>query len=156
MANEDYRQDQQVPESHKTRFIDIGGGVFAKLFAVVLQAGTAVLGAVKDAGFNETTVLKVAHGDASGAGVTVADNVAAKKLVLVDLVINTAAACEVSITEESGGTLLGPFLMPANGFLQLTTRSTPMVKATTANKKLLAVSSTADHVTVMTWTYSEA
>lgn len=80
---------------------------------------------------------------------------AGEKLVLTDLVISTDTAMNVTIKEETSGTVMhGPYYLPANGTIQLTTRS-KMSKLATADKHYQAIASIAGHITVETWTYSE-
>lgn len=125
--------------------------------ASTLQAGSAIVGAAKDAGENWAAT----HTVTNSADMTSAANVSpaptgGQKLVLTDLVITVDTAMSVTIKEETSGTTIhGPFYMAANSSFQITTRSR-MSKLATADKKYQAQASVAGNITVETWVYSEA
>lgn len=122
-----------------------------------LATGSNVVGAVQDAGpaAGAGTAQTPVHGDFSTAADVTAAPTSGQKWVVTDIVISTAAAAEVSLKEETSGTVVfGPILMPANGYAQFTLRG--KLKLATANKKVQGFSSTNDHVTIQVSGYSEA
>lgn len=145
-----------------------------------IKAGTAILGKVAidqvTANANEVVVKSITAGSsvqdggpAAGAGTmqapfhgdfsTAADVSTApttgQKWVVTDIFISTAAAAEVSLKEETSGTVVfGPILMPANGYAQFTPRG--KLKLPTADRKVQGFSSTNDHVTFQLSCVSEA
>lgn len=127
-------------------------------FGEALPTGTNTFGACKDAGFNQTIVHKVVNSaDATGIiDISDAPSVG-QKLVLVDILISTDTAMNVTVLEETSGTVMhGPIYLAANAIVQVTTRATPMSKLATADKKYRLDASVAGNVTVETWTFSEA
>lgn len=138
----------------------VAGGVAVPVSlatAPALVAGTAVIGATQDAGpaAGAGTMQTPVHGDMSTAVDLTAAPTAGQKWVITDIIISTAAAAEISIREETSGTVVfGPILMPANGYGQFTPRG--KLKLATADKKVQGFSTTADHVTIQVSVVSEA
>lgn len=126
--------------------------------SVELAAGSATVGGTTDAGFATTTAHKRVNSANATAGIDITDApTSGQKRVLVDLVISTDTAMNVVIEEETSGTdFHGPYYLPANGSMQITTRATPMSKLATADKKYRAIASAAGNLTIETWSYSEA
>jgi hypothetical protein len=125
--------------------------------APALVAGTAMIGSVQDAGPGAGAGVFEApqHGDMGTAPVAVsAAPTAGQKVCIRDIVIMTVAACEVHLEEQTSGTTIwGPAPMAANGYLHDVPRG--KLKLATADKYVLAHSSTTDHVTVQISTVSE-
>jgi len=79
-----------------------------------------------------------------------------KKLVLTGLVISVGAAMNVTLKEQTSGTVLaGPFYLPANGAIVIPPGSR-ILKTATADKKIQAIASAAGGITIETWAFSEA
>lgn len=103
------------------------------------------------------------HGDAHAAQPICAAPTAGQKVVMRECLIIPTAACEIRILEETSNTLIhGPYPLSANQPLPLITRSTPMSKLTTADKRYMVIvdapggaTQIADHVTVETYVSNE-
>lgn len=114
----------------------------------------------KDAGPNWTSVWGVAGVPVttattfSTAAVTDAPT-SGQKICVDDIIVSTDAATTITLLEETSGTVMfGPWYLPANsGPLQISVRGKK--KLATANKKLVATSVGAAHVTVQVGYHSE-
>jgi hypothetical protein len=95
--------------------------------------------------------------DLSGGAVDIsAAPVAGQKLVLTGLIISAGAAMNVTLKEQTSGTVLaGPFYLPANGSVVIPPGSR-ILKTQTADKKIQAIASVAGGLTIETWAFSEA
>ena len=111
----------------------------------------------KDAGAYWTAAHKIVNSADMTTPASVTDAPTTdQKLVLTDLIVSVETATNVTLKEETSGTVLGgPYYLPDNGTLQLTTRSRQF-KVPTANKKIQAVAADAVNITVETWCFSEA
>lgn len=147
----------------------IGSGVAANALRAVLAtdiglpAGANLLGAIKDAGPNWTTVWGIAgvpftSADQHSAVASVSDApTGGQKLVIDDLLISVDTTMSVTLKEETSGTVIaGPFYLPANsGPVQITPRGKGW-KLATADKKLQVITSVAGNIMVQAGYHSEA
>jgi hypothetical protein len=79
-----------------------------------------------------------------------------QKLVVTDILVSVDTAMWVTLKEETSAVIItGPYYLPANGTLQLTTRS-KIWKLPTADKKLQVLTSVAGNVMADIGYYSEA
>jgi hypothetical protein len=100
---------------------------------------------------NET----VTSADASGTPLVITDAPgAANRIVLTDLEISVAAAMTVTVRTTTGVKVLGKYYLPANGTLQITTRSKK--KTPTVNQTLEVITSAAGAISVGACYYFEA
>jgi len=103
------------------------------------------------------------HGDAHTVQPICAAPTAGQKNVMREMLIISTAACEIRILEETSNTLIhGPYPLAANQPLALITRSTPMSKLPTADKRYMVIADApggatqiTDHVTVETYVSNE-
>ena len=121
------------------------------------EAGKRLRARATDDGAAWTSVHTIVNSADMQAATNISGAPAAgKKLVLTDLVISVGAAMNVTIKEETSGTVVhGPYYMPANSVLQVTTRSR-LSKLATADKHYAAVASAAGSIAIETWCYDEA
>ncbi len=89
----------------------------------------------------------------SAGNITVAP-ATGQKIVVDDLLISTDTAMNVVIQEETSGTVLAKFFLPANSVIQVTPRDG--MKADTADKHLQAVASVSGNIAITTWGHSES
>lgn len=135
-------------------------GAHGGLVVEGVASGTVIpiSGAVSDAGFSTATAhLVTAITDTTVTAITAAPT-AGQKRVMVDFWITTNTAQNITIKEETSGTVMhGPIYLPANCVFQATIRATPLSKLATADKKYTATCSSGSHLTTIeTWSYSEA
>lgn len=102
----------------------------------------------------DTSEKNTNSADAS-AGVAVTDAPdSGKRLVITDVIFSAGADLEVTLKEETSGTvLLGPLYMATNTTIQITPRSKE--KLDTADKKVEVHTNTAGNITVKIYTHSE-
>lgn len=118
---------------------------------VMLGAGTATIGATKDAGpawtpsFGVSGAAVLSANATGGVDVTDAPT-SGQKLVIDDIVVSTDTAMAVTLEEETTGTDKFKLYLAANSTAQITLRNG--VKLDTVNKKLRAVASVAGNVSV--------
>lgn len=129
------------------------------LVASNLTGGTAI---AKDGGPGWTTVwgvsgLPYTSADRSGSAAPVSDApTSGQKLVIDDILISVDTAMAVTLKcETSGAVVAGPFYLPVNGTLQITTRGKGK-KLATADKKLHVQTSAAGNIMVDVGYHSEA
>lgn len=133
----------------------------ALLTGIVLAAGTAAIGAVKDNGPNWTTVWGVSSAPVNSADASSAVSVtdaptSGQKIVLDDVHISVGSAISVSLKcETSAAVIWGPVYMAANTSMMLSFRGKGP-KLAIADKKLQVVASGAGNITVMAGYHSEA
>lgn len=120
-----------------------------------IPAGTATIGATKDAGPNQTlTRTYTANADFSTArDVTVAP-AAGLKIVAMDIVISMASAGLVTVQMETSANVLAAFYMADNSTVVVTLRG--FIKADAADKKLQVKSTVASAGAVTVVYFSEA
>lgn len=129
---------------------------------VQVNAGSAIIGSTKDAGYHYTTVWGVSaapftSADQHSAVASVTDApTSGQKIVVDDILISVDTAMSVTFKIETAGTIIyGPFYLPANGSLQFTPRGKGR-KLATADKKLQAITSVAGNIMVDVSYHSEA
>lgn len=142
-------------------FVDANGRLWGSVKVdSALPAGTNTIGNVKIAGLSATIVngvsaAAVTSADASAADVDVTDAPSAgQKIVITDVVVSVAAAIDVTLKEETSGTVFAILYMAENQTVHLKFDSKQ--KLATADKKLVARTSGAGAVTVRASYYSEA
>ena len=92
--------------------------------------------------------------NASAADAALTDAPAAdESLVITDVVISVASAMRVDLKNDSGGSVIMSFYLPANGTLQFTPRSKLKLAA---DKKLYVRTSVSGNIAVTAFYYSEA
>ena len=128
--------------------------------SVALAAGSAAIGATQDAGPSWASVFGVSgarytSADRSGSAASITDApTSGQKLVITDVLISVDAAMRVDLKEETSGTVIASFYLPANGTMQWTPRG--KTKLATADKKLQVQTSAAGNIAVTAHDYSEA
>lgn len=76
-----------------------------------------------------------------------------QKIVLTDMAVSVDTAMKLTFSEETTGTSLFEMYLPANGFVQFTTRS--WLKLTTANKRIQVKSSVNGNVSITAFYFSQ-
>ncbi len=105
---------------------------------------------------NGAVHTRVSSADMQAVADVSAAPTAGQKLVLVGLVISVGAAMNVTLKEQTSGTVLGgPYYLPANGQIVIPAGSR-ILKTQTADKKIQAQASVAGNLTIETWAFSEA
>jgi hypothetical protein len=123
--------------------------------APALVAGSATIGATKDAGLNETvTRTFTQNDDISTAREITAAPTSGQKIVAVDVLVSVDTACYLTIQMETSANVLAGLYMPANGSAQVTLRG--KIKGDVADKKLMMKSSVASKGACTCIYYSEA
>jgi len=126
---------------------------------VILNAGSATVGATTDGGPAWTTVWGVAgeaftSADQHSAAAAVTDApTSGKKLVITDLLVSVDTDMTVTFTEETTGKVVKKLYMAAKSVVQLTERG--KIKLSTADKKLKVQTSVAGNIAVTASYYSE-
>lgn len=126
------------------------------LGSLVTSFATLLSGGIKDAGPAWTPArVNVSSADQSGAAADLsAAPTSGQKRILDDIVASADAAMRVDVKEETSGTVLLSFYLPANGTVQITPRSG--LKFPTADKKIQVQTSAAGNVRILALTHSEA
>lgn len=97
----------------------------------------------------------VTSANMSAAAVAVTDApTLGQKIVVDDIILSTDTAMRVDLKEETSGTIKVSLYLPANGIVQITTRS--KFKLGTADKKLQVQTSVAGNIAITTLYHSEA
>lgn len=141
------------------KYHDNGDGTHSEQVYVggeaALPAGTAIIGATKDAGPNQTVVRTyTASADLTTAAAITAAPASGQKIVLMDVLISVSIATVVTIEMETSANVLAGFHMPANSTLQITPRG--WLKGDAADKKIFAKSTVAGAVKFTAVYFSEA
>lgn len=135
-------------------------GILTLLGGVVLAAGSAIVGSVRDAGPHWTSVFGVSgatftSADASGADAAVTDApTSGQKLVITDVEISVDTAMRVDLKCETTAVVIASVYLPANGTAILCTRGKR--KLATADKKLMVRTSASGNIRVTANYWSEA
>lgn len=137
--------------------VDASGRLWTHVGAI--DAGSATIGNVKDAGPSWTSVYgvsgeAVSSSDASSPVPVTDAPTEGQKLVITDLVVSSAAALTLTFTEETSGDVLLVLYMAANSTVNVNLRG--KLKLAVADKQLLVGASGAGNISVLAGYYSEA
>lgn len=148
--------DAATTSTDRASQISLLKGILGKLVTpTALTAGTAMIGAVKDAGPNWTKAhTHVASADASAGVDLSAAPTATQKIVLVGLTISTTTALTITVEEETSGTDLLVFVVAASS--QPIVLDNLFIKLATADKKLILKTSGAGQIYATATYFSEA
>ncbi len=142
--------DQQRPQRFKSVYHDVGDGVnFSQ------QVHVDNLPGANKTIINGVAGVPFASADQSGAAAAVSDAPgASKKLYLVGLTISAGATAQLmTFTEETSGTVVGKFNVPANTTLHFDFAN-PLHTAV-ANKKLMVQTGASGVISVLAQYYVE-
>jgi hypothetical protein len=124
------------------------------LTGIVLAAGSAIIGAVRDAGVSWVPVQSyTTSADMSTAAAITPAPTAGQKVIADDILVSAGAAMEFSIQMETTATVLCSVFIPANGTVPITLCN--KVRGDTVDKKLFGKASVAGQVRVFTSIHSE-
>lgn len=146
---------EQLPNNMQRRFKDMGDGTWAEVISAVSGAGTSSIGSTKDNGPAQTlTRSYVTSADATGVIDLTAAPTSGQKIVIMDLVISTDTAMNVTVQMETSANVLAKYYMPANSTVQISPRG--FFKGDAADKKIQLDASVAGNLAISINYFSEA